>query len=99
MLLNHGKLELSTDQNEQLALVNFPDYLFISRPAFKKWKEDKYLEEATKDATFNCGGYRVTYQDYLRYQNTEKLTCDMPLYLFDKKFCQVSKQWICYCQI
>ncbi len=54
--------------------------------AYKKWTHD-YLNRVSGSNTFNCGGFQVTFQNYLQYQSSNKPFEDQPLYLFAKGFC------------
>eukprot|EP00939_MAST-03C_sp_MAST-3C-sp1_P000490 g490.t1 len=62
-------------------------------PAFQRWKRDEYLIRAMGSSTlFNANGYQITYEDYLCYARTKKPFDDMPLYIFDKRFCEKARQ-------
>ena len=55
-------------------------------PAYQKWTH-QYLTKVSGNKTFNCGGFQVTFENYVQYATSNKPFEDQPLYLFAKHFC------------
>ncbi len=78
------------DFREQFEAPNLPVVLTDGArdwPALKKW-DAEYLAKAFEGKDVIAGNYKMSFQTYLSYCNSNR--DELPLYLFDKTFCRTA---------